>query len=172
MIRKNLGGRPETQWNEGRPVQAYKLALLGLSEADMAEVMGVSHDTITLWKRTHEDFARQLRRGKREADAEVAHSLYQRAKGFWIDTVEPMIWKGEVFQVAKRKYFPPDSQAALKWLALRHRELWAEVQRIETTQTNINITKIDLSVFSREELELMQKMNLKALVENAGSSQN
>ena len=171
MIR-NRGGRPETQWNDGRPLQVYKLALLGLKEAEMAEVMGVSHDTITLWKRTHPEFARELRRGKREADAEVAHSLYQRAKGFWIDVVEPMIWKGEVFQVPKRKYFPPDSQAASKWLALRQRELWAEVQRIENTQTNINITKIDLRGFSDDELMLMQKMQLKSLVENAGSSSN
>lgn len=170
MIRKR--GRPDLHWNDHRPHEAYKLALLGAKDTEMADIMGISEDTLNLWKRIHPEFKSAVVRGKRQANAEVAEALYKRATGFWVDVVEPMIWKGEVFQVAKRKYFPPDTMAAKGWLALRERQLWAEVQRIENTQTNINITKIDLTGFTKDELILMQKVGLQSLVENAGRSQN
>jgi hypothetical protein len=136
----------------------------------MAEIMDVDLNTLNLWKRTHPEFTQELRRGKTEADARMAEALYKRGTGFTVDAEQVFLYKGEPVRVPVKKYYPPDSWAANKWLSLRQRELWSEVQRIETTQTNINITKIDLTGFSREELMLIQKMNIKQLTENAGSN--
>ena len=49
------GGRP-TLFKEEYLEQAYKLCLLGATDADLADFFGVDEDTINLWKRTHKDF--------------------------------------------------------------------------------------------------------------------
>ena len=61
--------------------QGYKLSLLGLNEAELAECFGVAESTIRAWKKRHKDFAGAIKRGKKLADADVAESLYRRACG-------------------------------------------------------------------------------------------
>ena len=41
---------PNTQWNEDRPRQVYEMALLGLTEKQMARVMGLHEKTLEYWK--------------------------------------------------------------------------------------------------------------------------
>ena len=167
MIRR---GRPDSKWNDDRPRQAYLLSLLGATDREIAGVMDVEINTFNLWKRTHPALLEMLNRGKIQADSEMAEALFRRGKGFSIVEERVFMHKGEIIRCNVLKYYPPDSWAANKWLAVRQRDKWSEVQRIESTQTNINITKIDLTGFSREELMLMQKMNLQQLTENAGSN--
>jgi hypothetical protein len=61
--------------------QAFKLALYGLIEKQMADVFGVSHSALRNWRETYEEFESALVRSKEIADAEVTHALYQRAVG-------------------------------------------------------------------------------------------
>ena len=171
-MRRKPGPAP-TKWNNFRSSEGFKYALLGATDEKIASLMDIDINTLNAWKRDHPEFGRALKDGKMKADAEVAHAMYRRATGFWIDIVEPVVLKnGDIVEVNKRKYYPPDGMVGLKWMALRQRELWAEVTRIEATQTNINITKIDLRAFSKEELMLMRKMNLLELTQNAGISNN
>ena len=166
-------GAPCSKWNNFRSAEGFKYALLGATDERIAALMDIDINTLNAWKRDHPEFGKALKDGKMKADAEVANALYRRATGFWVDVVEPVVLKdGTIIEVSKRKYYPPDGMVGLKWMALRQRELWAEVTRIEATQTNINITKIDLRAFSKDELMLMRKMNLLELSQNAGASQN
>lgn len=159
-----------TAWNEDRPRQVYKLALLGATDRQIADVMGVSVQIVDYWKRTVPVFLQALNSGKLEADAEVAHSLYKRAHGFWfVETIVHM-YQGKIIKTKINKYVVPDSWAANKWLSIRQREKWAEVKKIEGTLTNINIQKVDLGALTEQELLILKKAGLKMLVENAGSS--
>jgi transcriptional regulator with XRE-family HTH domain len=167
MVRQDGKG---CQWLPDRVRQVYQLSLLGLTEKDMAKVMGVSVASLAQWKLNHPEFQEALTKGKDLADANVAEALYKRACGFWVEWEEEKWFKGVVTVLHNRRYFPPDSWAAARWLALRQRGTWTEITKIETTQTNINITKIDLTGFNFDELKLIEKMGLKQLTENAGSN--
>jgi hypothetical protein len=166
IVRKKTG---PGQWNADRPKQAYQLALLGATDREIAKVLDVDQTTIDDWKRSRPEFAKALSEGKEAADAKVAEALFKRATGFYSDEVMVSFHKGEVITVPFKKYYPPDTIAATKWLALRRRENWADVTKIESTQTNINITKIDLTGFTAEELRALRKAGLKQLTEGVFS---
>ena len=161
-----------TLWNNDRIRQAFKLALLGATDEQMADVMGVGMNTFNKWKRRHPEFLREMKRGKTMANAEVAHSLFQRATGFTIMETHISMYKGEIIKTPVEKYYPPDSWAAAKWLALRERATWTDVLKTEHTQTNININKIDFSGMSNEELAMMERIGIKQIEQNATRSRN
>lgn len=73
-------GAPSKYDPELHPDQAFKFALLGLTERQIAGVLGISEVTLNTWKKAHPEFAEALHKGKEPADAEVAHSLYERAR--------------------------------------------------------------------------------------------
>jgi uncharacterized protein YjcR len=77
----------------------------GLTDAEIAEVLGVSEPTIHAWKLKHEEFALALKRTKDEANAIVEASLFKRANGFEKE-VEKVFHTGKRMKV--KEYFPPD----------------------------------------------------------------
>lgn len=161
---------PNTQWNEDRPRQAYQMALCGLTNLQIAHVMDVSPDTITYWTRTNKDgFADMLRKGKEAADMKVAENFYLNCQDRYVEEEEAHLYKGQVIKVKVKKFIQGDKWAQLKWLALRQRGAWTESQKIEIMQTNLNITKIDFSNLSTEELMFAKKIGLQ-LTENASEN--
>jgi hypothetical protein len=162
------------QYDKYKARQAYHMALLGATEREMAAMWGVSPKTIEYWKRTKPRFLKWLMKGRVEADANVARALYKRAVGYTIKTKEGVLNKktGEVVEVEVEKHIPPDPWSAAKWLSLRRKGDWSDTQKLEITNTNINITKIDLSGFSEEELMLARKMGLQQLAAHVESNQN
>jgi hypothetical protein len=171
--RKTAWGKP-TKWNDDRPRQAYELALLGATDKEMAHAMEVDVDTIERWKRAHPEFLQKLNEGKTPIDASVANSLLQCALGYYY--IEQHAFynakTGEVKVVEIKKYKPREAWAAKQWLSNRRKADWSDTQKLEITQTNINIAKIDLSVLSVEEKLILEKMSIKQLTENAGNNFN
>lgn len=70
---------------------AWSLALKGATDEDIADAFGISVRTLHRWKKEHESFAEALGPGKDVADAQVKHSLYQRAIGYDAKDVEQII---------------------------------------------------------------------------------
>lgn len=103
------------------PKMVYKYALLGLTEQQIAGAFEVTHATIDNWKSKHEAFRRNLMKGKDEADAKVAHGLYQRAVGYSHPDVHISNYKGMITETEVTKHYPPDTTAAVKWLGIRTR---------------------------------------------------
>ena len=149
-----------TKWNADRSRQAFKLALLGLTDVEMADVMDININTFNMWKREHPRFLQKLRAGKIIADAKVAHALYKRATGFTVEEIHVCQHQGTVIQTPVMKYYPPDSWAANKFLSVRQRTLWADIMKTEHTNTNININKFDFTGISDEELMFLEKIGL------------
>jgi hypothetical protein len=117
----NKGGRP-TEYKEIFNEQVFEMALLGLSDVQMSNIIGISEVTFNAWKHKHPEFLKSLMRGKEDADGKVAKAMYKRALGLTI--IEEALTKdGQIVQL--RKELPPDTPAAKHWLANRQRKLWA-----------------------------------------------
>jgi hypothetical protein len=157
-------------WNDDRPRQAFKLALLGCTDKEMADVMGIDIMTFDKWKREKARFRKSIKKGKDEADSEVAYSLYKRAVGYTVVEDHVTQVKGTVIVTPVRRHIPGDVTAQVKWLNSRQRGRWTEIQRHEITQTNLNIMKVDINGLKKEELELIRKLQLSQLTENAGGN--
>lgn len=124
---KNLGGRP-TDYRASYCDQAYKMALLGLTDAQMADVFECSVPTFIEWKERHPRFLEAINRGKAQADAEIAHSTYHRAKGYSHKAVKIFLPKDSAkpLYAPYVEHYPPDTQAASLWLRNRQPKLWRD----------------------------------------------
>lgn len=118
-------GRPSSYRPEYAE-QARKLSLLGLTDAQMAGVFGVSEKTLNTWKTAHPEFLQSLKNGKDVADAEVAASLYHRACGYSHKAVKIMQYEGVPIEVEYTEHYPPDTAAAFIWLKNRQPHLWRD----------------------------------------------
>lgn len=118
-------GRPsayETKFCE----QAYKLCLLGATDAELADFFGVSEQTVNAWKVQHPEFLESMRAGKEEADATIAESLYHRAKGYSHPETHVSNYQGDVTLTPLTKHYPPDTAAASLWLRNRQPKRWRD----------------------------------------------
>lgn len=106
--------------------QARKLALLGLTDKQVADFFGVNPDTIYEWDRKHPEFAEIRARGKVAADGEMVASLWKRGIGFSHEDVHVTSYEGEVTLTPVMKHYPPDFQSISLWLRNRQPDLWKE----------------------------------------------
>ena len=131
-------GRPP-KYTDKVPAQAYKLCLLGATDAELADFFEVAESTINEWKQSHEDFSESLKRGKAQADAEVSDKLHQRACGYEWDEAVPIKVKEVTYDKGKRvketervemamvhKVVPPDTTACIFWLKNRKPSAWRD----------------------------------------------
>src|SRR5258708_7684126 len=89
------GGRP-TKFEPRMVKQAFKLALMGATNEDLATIWEVDVATIYRWLNEFPKFCEALRKGRDEADAEVIHSLYQHANGYSHPDVDIRVVDGEI----------------------------------------------------------------------------
>lgn len=148
-------GRP-TAYKPEYADQAEKLCRLGATDKEMADFFDVAESTLNLWKKEHSEFSESLKRGKVIADANVADRLYQRAMGYEHDDVELKVVSignnqgSEVEEVKVRKYYPPDSTAAIFWLKNRRPREWRDKQEIEHSGDGIKSFLIEPASNSRK----------------------
>ncbi len=141
-------GRPsdyKKEYNE----QAYKYCLLGADDAKLGELFGVSKRTINTWKTKYPEFLHSLKKGKEIADAEIAHSLFHRAKGYSHPDVEVKVISGKVKLVKLVKHYPPDTGAAMAWLKNRNPTNWREKPVDPEPDTGKAVAEILKELFER-----------------------
>lgn len=131
--------RPEL-WEDGFAKVAEKAAVLGLTDAEIAEVLGVSVRTLHYWKYDHPELADALKIGKEQADERVERSLYQRATGY--NVTEQQAVKVKVGQyeesvevVDVEKHINADTTAAIFWLKNRRKADWRDKHEVDHTGT-------------------------------------
>lgn len=114
---------------------ALSLSLLGATDADMAIAFGVCETTINAWKKAHVEFYEALKKGKIQADAIVAKSLYNRALGYEHKAVKIVAdaKTGMDHKVEYVERYPPDTTAAIFWLKNRQPKLWRDKVEQEIT---------------------------------------
>jgi len=79
--------------------QVESIASLGLTDEEIAIVLGISPRTLYYWKKKPE-FLQALKRGKLKADYVIARSLFEKAKSgdttamiFWLKNRRPDLWR-------------------------------------------------------------------------------
>lgn len=124
-------GRPTLFKNEYIE-QAYKLCLLGATDKDMADFLGVCEATINNWKINEPLFLESIKRGKEMADAEIAQKLYHRAKGYECPDIITASNQGIITDIKQvTKHYPPDTTAAIFWLKNRQPAKWRDKQDMD-----------------------------------------
>lgn len=125
-------GRP-TAYNIDYNDQAHKLCLLGATDAELADFFNVNIDTIYEWKKVYQDFSEAVTRGKIIADAEVANSFYNRAKGYDLPSEKVFQYEGGIIRADTTTHYPADPGAALNWLKNRQPDKWRDKTNVELT---------------------------------------
>lgn len=142
-------GRP-TKYKEEYNIQVEKLCKLGATDEELANFFDVDVSTVNNWKIEHPQFFESIKRGKVEADSNVAERLYQRAMGFEHDSEEiKVVSMGKegsaIERVPIRKVYPPDPTAAIFWLKNRRPKDWRDKQEIEAQITgDLKFTGIEI----------------------------
>jgi hypothetical protein len=111
--------------------QAEKLCKLGATDIEMADFFSVDVRTLYRWKSENEQFCQALKAGKEEADDRVERSLFARANGYEHEEVDIRVVDHTIVQTPIRKYYPPDTTAAIFWLKNRKPAQWREMKAIE-----------------------------------------
>lgn len=120
-----------TRYKQEYAEQARKLCLLGSVDAELAEFFEICEATLNNWKLAHPEFVESIKKGKAQADADVADRLYQRAMGYEHAEVDIRVIDHQIVKTPITKIYAPDPTAAIFWLKNRQRNKWREKQEVE-----------------------------------------
>lgn len=150
-------GRP-SKFDAAFVDQAFRYALLGATDEEMAGFFDISVPTFYAWQKQHPAFLKALQRGKVEADATVAESLYKRANGYSHQAVK-IHWDkdGNEYRAQYVEHYPPDTGSAIFWLKNRQRGKWRDRQDLDvsgetTVKNETTIAIADLAPEQRDQL--------------------
>lgn len=144
-------GRPSLYKDE-YDEQARKLCLLGATDPELADFFSVNIDTIYEWKNVHPTFSDAIKRGKIQADSNVADRLYQRAMGYEHPEVDIRVVNQEIIKTNITKIYAPDPTAAIFWLKNRQRAKWRD--------------KVDSEITGADGADLMAGITIKLVSPN------
>ncbi len=131
-----------TKFKDEYIAQAQKLCKLGATDVEVADFLDVDVRTVYRWKNESDEFCHALKLGKVEADDRVERSLYAKATGYEHDDIDIRVVDGTIVQTPIRKYFAPDTTAAIFWLKNRKPEQWRDRQEFEHSGAlNVTITR-------------------------------
>ena len=134
------GGRP-SKHVEAYNDLAYKYCLLGATNETLAEYFNVVKSTIDLWIKDIPEFSGSVKRGRHVADAEIAHSLYHRAKGYSHKDTHISNYQGDITETEITKHYPPDTAAAFIWL--KNRAGWKDKSEQDITLNGDLATRME-----------------------------
>ncbi len=137
-------GRP-TDYKEEYNDQARKLCLLGAIDKELADFFDIAESTLNLWKKAHPQFMESIKKGKDLADAVVADSLYNRAKGYVCKDTKFATHEGIITDEREyEKHYPPETTAAIFWLKNRQPATWRDVVRSEHVELKPTVLDDDV----------------------------
>lgn len=128
-------GRPTLYDAEKHCELATNYCLLGCTDEQLADFFDVHVDTIYEWKKVHPEFSEAIKKGKEQADAMVAQSLFHRALGYSHPEDDIRTCDNNIVITPTIKHYPPDTTAAIFWLKNRRKENWRD-----KTEQDVNAT--------------------------------
>jgi hypothetical protein len=125
-----MAGRP-SDFKPEYIEQAEQLCKLGATDQEIADFFKVSARTLYRWKGENEQFCQALKTGKSVADERVERSLFSRAIGYEHEEVDIRVIANAIVKTPIRKYYPPDTTAAIFWLKNRRGQDWRDVKEVK-----------------------------------------
>lgn len=121
------------------PTWAWYLAYKGYTEPEIAAEFGISHSTLTKWKKDDDkkELVNALKNSKGATDSGVIRSLRERAIGYTVterkvvsERLKRDAATGKDLEVTRieevTKHIPPDTVAMIYWLKNRLRQEWKD----------------------------------------------
>jgi hypothetical protein len=134
-----VGGRPEGRPTDYRPEFARiakAMALLGGTDFEIAQELGVVTDTVWRWRSKHPEFSDALKEGKAAFDDRIERSLAMRAAGYSYHSEKIVSFEGAVVRVPIVEHVPPDVGAIKLWLNNRRPGEWRDKQEVALSGTD------------------------------------
>lgn len=133
---------------EDDPAQLERItnwAANGLTDAEIAQSMGVRRETLSVWKKQHPNISNAIKEGRMLGAQTIENALFRRAAG--LTTVEETVeeYRGElrdgkpsngtVVRRTIRRQLPPDNAALIFFLKNRMADRYSDrrVTEVETT---------------------------------------
>lgn len=132
--------------------EARKLALMRLSDEELARHFEVSPETFRDWLASEPDLARAVRYGRKLGDAEVVDAFHRNATGYSHEAVKVMKPAGQdqPVSVPYIKHYPPNTAAGKFWLCNRLPQQWrmkVEIEALPKPQDVGKLARPDLNRF-------------------------
>jgi len=106
------------------------IAMRGLTDDEMAAVMGVSSELLASWKAYYPQLAKAIEEGRMAADAQVVAALHSNAIGY-VKTSDEVVRTRRGAQVVQvEKYYPAETNAQKYWLNNRAPSYWGDKTQI------------------------------------------
>lgn len=129
--KKHPGGRPSKR-NLIDLKKLFVLVKKGFTNEELGEFFGVDRKTIDNYIAKDPEFFRTVKEAREIADSEIEKSLYEAAKGYACKETKVSFDKfGAVSEHTVVRNYPPDTVAAMFWLANRQRTKWQHISKIE-----------------------------------------
>ena len=159
--------RTPSKYTETIPHQIFVMAGLGLTQAQMADSLGVSHATVANWLENRQECRQAYDEGKYSADFDVALALKRKATGYEYERTKIYTgvdstgrpWSREVTETVRVE---GDVTAQKFWLSNRQPEMWREASA-QQHGTNIQVNNINFDLFDEDEKKLARSMAIKQL---------
>jgi hypothetical protein len=122
--------------------QAKKLAMKGLIDKEIYDILGIAEINGIKWKKKYPEFDKALNEGKRNINQEVENKLIDLALGYEFDSEQIVIvsdgsqigshWE----RVPVKKRIEPNLGAIKEWSWNRNPNRWKNKQSIELSNEN------------------------------------
>lgn len=130
----------------------FKLCLLGATDKQISNFLGIAESTFNSWKKKYPVLVESIKKGKDRADAEIAHALYHRAKGYSHPEDKFFQFEGKIITVSTIKHYPPDTAAAFIWLKNRKCKEWKNNPGKEESQDELINEELNIPVDNNRDL--------------------
>ncbi len=161
-VKKKVKGKAKPKDKGGRPLKylpsmnkiVYRLALLGAKNTQIADSLGITYATLCNWQKIYKGLFDSLRKGREDADSEVAISLFKSANGFTTNETDIRTIDGQIVQTRIKKNFAPNATSMIFWLTNKQPDLWKQKQQVlQSGEIGIKVEEIapKLDALSDEE---------------------
>lgn len=157
---------------------------LGARNKDLATYFEVNNTTIDYWIKHYPEFDRAVKKGRIEIGLRTARALVAKARGYSHPAVKILTnqvreydKQGNVIRehtepmyVPYTKHYPPDVNAAFKYLTIIHRDKWMDnslhIQHEHNHSGRVDfrqLESIDLSNLSENVQEMLFELGMKQI---------
>lgn len=99
----------------------------GLTDKQISHNIGISEQTLNVWKNKYPSFSESLKKGKEIVDMEVENALLKKATGYTIQLNKQKVTKdGDVVDIVEEIHITPDTTAQIFWLKNRKPDKWRD----------------------------------------------
>ena len=146
-----------TKFTEEMVERIEIVATAGLTDKQMAKILGISESTLNNWKNKHAGFLESIKDWKDVADKEMEVALFHRGKGYSHPEDKIFIVNGEPLVVPTTKHYPPDTAAAFIWLKNRKPNEWRDKIDHDHTTNGESLSGIVFNISNENSAEEMKK---------------